>query len=408
MPSDIALREKLRALKGVPNAAPPIGSPPVPAGTSGPTLSDQVQRRRVSRPHEPQNIDQLAQTLDAVAVAPGVLLREQVLPLTHRHGAVALGDALTADMDRIADEAGLAPHELLFIDTETTGLAGGTGTLPFLVGVAQFTVSGIRVRQYLLTGFSGEAAMLEQLSTLLPAAAPLVSFNGKSFDVPLLSTRLRLSRMADVMIARPHVDLVHITRRAYGSAWPDCRLVTAEQRLLDFVREGDISGAEMPQVWFDFVRFNHTKKLQAVLQHNFWDVLTMVALLPRLAAALTAPAEVGADVWRVAKHTLRHRGDAAAQQQLQQGRDHLTWQGALELARLHRRRGEHEDAAKIWSHWAERGCVEAIEHLAKHLEHVQGDYAAALMWTQRLLAAQPGNASHVTRQTRLQRRLAVR
>ena len=139
------------------------------------------------------------------------------------------------------------PDGLLFLDTETTGLAGGTGTLPFMVCLARIQAEQLQLGQWILTGFSGEAALLETVGSWIKPAAHLVSYNGKSFDVPLLVTRYRLARQADPFANKAHIDLLHLTRRACGHGWEDCRLQTAERLLLGFMRENDFPSHLIPQ-----------------------------------------------------------------------------------------------------------------------------------------------------------------
>ena len=137
---------------------------------------------------------------------------------------------------------GRAHGELLFVDTETTGLAGGTGTLVFLLGVARFVPGGLDVEQWLLLSPSAEGEWLAAIAARLPRDPLLVSFNGKAFDLPLLAARHRMQRMRDPFAQRAHWDLLFPLRRAFASRWPDCRQQTAERRLLGIERLDDLPG----------------------------------------------------------------------------------------------------------------------------------------------------------------------
>ncbi|MCZ7564155.1 MAG: ribonuclease H-like domain-containing protein [Burkholderiales bacterium] len=183
---------------------------------------------------------------------------------------------------RSARRAGGETAALLFFDTETTGLAGGTGTLAFLAGLAWFEADGLRTRQYLLTGFADEAALYAQIRETASTRRCLVTYNGKSFDAPLVRSRCRLVHAPDPLADLAHLDLLHATRRRFGRSWPDCRLRTAETRALDFVRVGDLPGSLVPEAFRRFMRHGETAPLPAILEHNRNDLLTLAALLAPL------------------------------------------------------------------------------------------------------------------------------
>jgi hypothetical protein len=291
---------------------------------------------------------------------------------------------------------------LLFLDTETTGLAGGTGTLVFLLGLARMEAGGLRLRQLLLTRVSGEVAMLEQAGSWLERAASLVTYNGRSFDGPLLSARSRLAGVADRFSALPHLDLLHPLRRAFAPCWPDCRLASAEQRLLGFRRTGDLSGALAPQAWLDFLRRGDPRLLPGVIRHNRWDLLSLALLLPALDRAYRDPVAWGADPYRVARTWLGEGREDEALQLLDTSRESLDEEGLLSLARLLKGRRCWDRAIGIWDRLAAGGSVTAIEQLAKYHEHVRRGYQEALEWSARL----PPGPQRQQRQERLRRKLA--
>jgi len=356
------------------------GPPSAPDHCAAPT------RPRRARPDD----EAIATTVGGSVVAPGVVLIEGVVPLTHRQGRISLA-ALTCVGDRGSiGVTGADCADLLFLDTETTGLAGGTGTLPFLLGLARLDADQVVVRQLLLTGFAGEAALLEVAQPWLSAAGHVVTYNGKSFDVPLLVTRHRLQRRACSLPERHQVDLLHPTRSAFGRRWADCRLGTAEQRLLGFTRVDDLPGALVPAVWSALVRHGDVGDLRRVVAHNRDDLLTMAALLPALAAVFDHPddaARTGADPLAVARHHLRRADEPAALEHLSAARDRLDPDGQLELARLHRRAGHVDQALALWHELAEQEVPRALEHLAKYHEHVRRDPLTALDYAQRLAEA---------------------
>jgi uncharacterized protein len=183
---------------------------------------------------------------------------------------------------RFAGMATCAPEQLLFFDAETTGLAGGTGTRAFMIGAADWQASGLRIRQLCLTKMSAETTLLETFATWLKPSTILVSYNGRSFDSPLLVARFRLARLPAVMDELPHLDLLYATRRRYRGEWDNCKLATIERQVLGIERDDDLPGAKAPQAWHDFLRGRSATDLRRVFAHNQQDLLSLHALLQRL------------------------------------------------------------------------------------------------------------------------------
>jgi uncharacterized protein len=173
-----------------------------------------------------------------------------------------------------------APSEnYVCFDTETTGLAGGVGTKAFMIGTAQWQRGELLTRQLYLTALSGEAAMLSAFADALPRDAILVSYNGRSYDVPLLKGRYRIHRQTHPFDDLAHVDLLHPTRRAYRGVWENCRLATIERNVLGVMREDDLPGAHAPAAWLAFLRGRESLSLGRVLAHNKVDLSSLAALL---------------------------------------------------------------------------------------------------------------------------------
>jgi uncharacterized protein YprB with RNaseH-like and TPR domain len=203
-----------------------------------------------------------------------------------RVGPVPLSDALAASMPWLSilalDET-LASCNLegaLFLDTETTGLSGGTGTIAFLVGLAWWSRDEQRFMTELLflPTFASEAAMLDHLETRLRAASFLVTFNGKSFDLPLLKTRFTLNRKP-FPFDGPHLDLLHVARRLHRGRDFGVRLQSLEQALFGLERVDDIPSAQVAQAYLAWLRGGDSAPVRAVLDHNVQDVLTMIGLV---------------------------------------------------------------------------------------------------------------------------------
>ena len=170
-------------------------------------------------------------------------------------------------------------EQLLHFDTETTGLAGGTGTRAFMIGAADWREGRLRVRQLYMTTMGAETSMLREFAGWIASDTVLVSYNGKSYDAPLLATRYRLARMTNPLAGLVHVDLLHPMRRRYRQVWENCRMQTAERRLLRIVREDDLPGSEAPRAWLDYLRGGSSTNLARVATHNLQDVRSLSALL---------------------------------------------------------------------------------------------------------------------------------
>jgi len=343
----------------------------------------------------------VAGLLQGERLAEGLVVIDHHLPLSHQHGKRDLAPITVLHQPRPPMGKALPTEQLVFLDTETTGLAGGTGTLAFLVGLGRIDGEVLRLRQFFLTGFRGEAALLEAAAAWSAGRQYLVTFNGKSFDAPLLATRYRLARLPDPFAGLQHIDLFHPTRRAFSSQWPDCRLQTAEKHLLGFQREHDLPAHLVPETWFAFVRRGMTQKLPALLAHNRWDLVSLVALLPALAEAFVTPSASGADIVAIARYWRTQGDESAALAHLQAHERQLNIAGLLDLAALYKRRRLWESAVSIWHRLAERQCVPALEHLAKYYEHVQYDYPTALELARQLHTLEHNNTVHLQRVRRL-------
>ena len=272
--------DQLRRLKSQAGATRlPEASPP-PAAVAPPARTSIEQLRQLLRVRAPTVATTRAapqeRTLPGTALAPGLHLVETRLPDD------ALPPAIDGGFDR---RDALDPARLLFFDTETTGLAGGTGTRAFMIGAADWHDGGLRVRQLLIANTAAEAAMLDAFRGWLRPDTVLVSYNGKCYDAPLLATRYRLARMGNPLADRAHVDLLYPTRRRYRGVHENCRLATIERRVLQVVREDDLPGSEAPAAWLRYLRGGSAADLHRVCAHNLQDVVTLTRLLRHLSQA---------------------------------------------------------------------------------------------------------------------------
>jgi uncharacterized protein YprB with RNaseH-like and TPR domain len=173
---------------------------------------------------------------------------------------------------------------LLHFDTETTGLAGGTGTRAFMIGAADWVGGRLRIRQLTLTTMAAETAMLRTFAEWLGEDTVLVSYNGKCYDAPLLATRYRLARLPNPLTGLGHLDLLHPVRRHWKHQWENCRLATAERQLLGVVREDDLPGSEAPAAWLTYLRGGSARNLRRVAAHNAQDLKSLAGVLVKMAA----------------------------------------------------------------------------------------------------------------------------
>ena len=209
--------------------------------------------------------------------------RQQLLAPSSHVGRIPLEAARDASGQMLAllalcpELAGCPLDRVLFLDTETTGL-GGTGAMAFLVGLAWFEASGqLVLEQLLLRQPADEEALLRTLSERLEGSSMLVTYNGKTFDMPLLSTRYVMNRLPAPRVP-PHLDLLHVARRLHKSRLGQCRLVSLESGVLGFERGPDVPGEEIPPLYSHYLRTGQASVLWPVVEHNAWDVMSMAAL----------------------------------------------------------------------------------------------------------------------------------
>lgn len=383
MDADLRRRlQRLGVVQGVrqlPPATPAPVRPSVSSGVAGRETGGPLPGAEISTPYGP------------------VWVEETRYPAAHRHGAYplgALGNLPPAALALLGDDPGSRPA---FLDTETTGLAGGTGTLVFLTGVALWEGESLCLRLIFLRDPAGEAAALRYLAGLLAGATGLVTFNGRGFDVPLLQTRFILNRLPPTFAMLPHLDLLAIARLLWREHLPSRRLGALETAVLGVTREEeDLPSWLIPEVYRDYLQTGRPGELTRVFYHNRVDVLSLVTLLihsVRLVADPVARTPAAAEWVGVGRLYALAGREAEAQ---------AIWRRALEeelppetaerlwreLALTHKRRGEWEAALALWTAWAERlpWAVEPLVERAKYAEWVAGDLAAALAVTGEALA----------------------
>jgi uncharacterized protein len=322
----------------------------------------------------------LAHRLEGECNAAGVIRIRQRVPLTGKLGAVAL-TALYPNPS-LPGESGSSRRNV-YIDTETTGLSGGSGTLAFLLGVATVETDAIEVTQWLITRFAAEAAALAAFAETLTTADRLVSYNGKSYDLPLLMSRFRMQGLRASFADVAHLDLLHPVRRLFGKRWHDCRLLSVEEKLLGFHRVDDLPGSEAPAAWFDYLRRGHAEQLIRVVEHNRQDIISLAVAHSTLAQAIEQPQRFDTDLHALARW-LCDSDAVQARELLQTHAEALCDDGRRLLAQLLRRTGRWSQAVAIWETLAAGGCTDSIERLAKYHEHISKDLDAAKRCCDRL------------------------
>jgi uncharacterized protein len=321
----------------------------------------------------------------------------------HRHhGSADIGAlaSLPHDLLRtIAEMPSADPSKWAFLDTETTGLSGNISTCAFLVGVGRITKEGFRVRQFFMRGYGEEASLLDALAHHLKNFEVLITYNGAAFDQPLLESRYRLNRAKSPFGLLPHLDLLHGARRLWKLRFDSCRLVDLENQVLGFERTGDIPGAMIPYVYFEYLRTKWIERLVPVFHHNALDILTLACLTGIVPHAFkeSSSRTNSAELTGIARW-LMEAGDIDRalplfRRAVDSGlRDDLLFRSLWDIARLERKKGNHPAARSIWTELSESRNpfrVKALSELAKHAEHSEKNYAKALEFTRTALSFEP-------------------
>jgi uncharacterized protein YprB with RNaseH-like and TPR domain len=319
--------------------------------------------------------------------------------------------------------------ECLFIDCETTGLSGGAGTVAFLIAVGQFDGESFVVDQYFLPDLADEAGALDEIAARFESAAAIVSYNGASFDLPLLEGRFNFWRIDPSFRELPHLDLLWPTRAVFKHRIVSCSLATVEEQILKIARVEDLPGAQVPEVYFEYLRSGFSPRLHAVFEHNRLDVVSLFVYalwLDHRTHPMRPSLDSPDDLQALARYWYRHRRHDPALRALDEATTGVLDQD--QRSSIHRLRGhilkrdrDFETAHEEWRKAAEfsPGDCSVAEELAKHLEHRRRDFAGALNLVQQAIAALEfrsmigdSNSSElrqrlIHRQTRLRRKLTM-
>ena len=316
------------------------------------------------------------------------------------------------------------PEKWLFLDTETTGLAGGTGTYPFLVGIAWWDAGGLEVEQFFMREQSEEHSLLVALREHIIERPVLVTFNGKSFDWPLLETRYRMTRAIKSPALRAHIDFLHPARNLWRLRLGSVRLAELEKHILGWNRGADVISELIPQIYFDYLRGGPPEPLVPIFHHNQMDLRGLAALATRVLSLLENPETHGRDPLELfgLSRICERRGEATRARglyarsiacELPPQADRAARRA---LARLAKRDGDLDLACRLWEQMLDdsREGLEAYEQLAIHYEHrAREPHRAATLARKALIELRRANrlstitpSAHKAWRLRFQSRLA--
>ena len=347
---------------------------------------------------------------------------ERLYERHRRHGSVGIADLIDLPESLLAAISENAiqqahPTRWAFLDTETTGLAGGTGTYAFLIGVGSIDESGFRVRQFFMRDYGEEASLLSSLASYLASFDVLITYNGKAFDQPLLETRYRMVRSRHPFARMVHLDLLFGARRLWKLRLDSCRLVDLEHRILGVERQGDLPGELIPYYYFEYLRMQQAFRLVPIFHHNAMDIVSLACLTAIVPAAFGSPDSTafrhGADLIGLARW-LRDAGRdeeslALYRRAVDLGLpDHLLFRTLADIGCIEKRLGRVAAALEIFTDLAAspnpfRGF--AFEELAKYYEHRERSYSLALEMTRNARELED-SPELLLREDRLKRRIA--
>jgi len=385
---------------------------PSPPPSAGPGIEARVEGKWVATPHG------------------DCFVSETRYHLKEHRGHLALGECFTLPPEALAScgrDGSLADLDLrraAFIDTETSGLAGGTGTFVFLIGIGTHEDDHFVVRQFFMHSPAAERATLAAVSILLDRCTGLVSYNGKSFDLPLINTRFILNRELPRLQRAPHLDLLFPTRRLLRARLGSCTLGNVEREALGICREeADVPGWLIPSLYRQYLQTGDASEIGRVFYHNLVDIVSLVTLTAYL-CRLFVPDRGRAILDQIPptdRFSVGRAYEALGWHEASEQAYRLALEGPLpsevrektlgSLALLLKRQERREEAAHLWRLWSEEASTDPLTpliELAKHHEWHAKDLPSAREWTQealrRLETVTPSPRSRLAR-SELQHRL---
>ena len=347
---------------------------------------------------------------------------EKLYQRHRRHGSMDISTLIELPDDLLDSLSGNTilkshPKRWAFLDTETTGLAGGAGTYAFLIGVGSIDEEGFRVRQFFMRDFGEESSLLARLTEHLSHFDVLITYNGKTYDVPLLETRYRMARAKPPFARLAHLDLLHGARRLWKLRLDSCRLVDLESQILGLEREGDLPGEMIPYYYFQYLRTQQAFQLVPIFHHNVMDIVSLACLTAVVPFAFRSPADAalrhGADLVGLARWLAQAERFEEAVSLYRRAvdlglPDNLLFKTLWEIGRLEKKLERYAAAVAVYTDLAAAKNpyrVSALEELAKYYERREWNYAMALEMTGSALALEDSEPLR-RRERRLKTRLA--
>ena len=339
-----------------------------------------------------------------------------------RYGSYDISDLieLPHDLLEALSDGAIArahPTTWAFLDTETTGLAGGSGTYAFLIGVGSIDAQGFRVRQFFMRDYGEEPSVLHSLAAHLARFDVLITYNGKSFDQPLLETRYTMCRARHPFTRMEHLDLLHGARRLFKLRLENCRLVNLEYQILGLEREGDIAGELIPYCYFEYLRTHRAFRLVPIFHHNVLDIVSLACLTGVIPAAFRDPENVearhGADLLGLARWLQMSGRLAEAHRLMRRAIDlgladrHL-FRALFEAGGLEKKLGLEDAAVATFSDLClspNPYRIKAYEEMARHYEHREKNFSMALECVRAARGIEDSDA-RAARQRRLETKCA--
>ena len=401
------LKERLRQLSSI-SKTPTASIESEEGGDLRGRLDRLLRPEKVYRKRELFPIDKLVDGKIISTPEGETFLAEEYFPSHFRYGEMTLAEIhdiptypahLLLRDERLKE---LDFRKALFLDTETTGLSGGTGTFAFMVGLGFFQGNRFVVQQLFMRDYSEERASLSILQEILESYQFLVTFNGRHYDIPLLETRFILSRKRSKIKEMPNFDLLYPSRKIWKGAYENCRLVTLESRLLGMEREDDIPSEWIPSLYFDYIQTGDARKIHRVFYHNRMDILTMVALAGRIHLIYHDPQAArprkGVEHFSLGRlfwdHGDRQKAISCFEIALKRCDDELAWEVMKWLSMAFKKTGENEKARSLWKEmmeWPYKRDGHPYIELAKYHEHRLKEFEKAIAYVDQALAIIPSH-----------------
>lgn len=301
-------------------------------------------------------------------------------------------------------------EEICFLDTETTGLSHGAGTVAFLVGIGFFEEDAFVVRQYLMRDYDEEGFVLSRTGRDMQRSKALCTFNGASFDIPLLDVRFTMQRMRGEMPDRPHIDLLPASRRVWKLRLKKCNLGCLEAAVLGVERVDDLPGALVPERYFSFLKTKDFSLLEDILEHNEQDIVSLAHILHKLLSLHETPlaARDSEDLFSLGRiYEKRGRAEGARMCYRAADSGKISALARERMAETFRKEGNFDEAARVYERMitSHQGGIRPLIAMAKIYEHRKRDIPKAIEYTRKaiILAAENESADMASLQKRYQR-----